>query len=137
MPPGGGNSRALGFYQILMGITATQATFTAHASNPYWVSTMSERFPEKKEDSKGYSVWKKKVSDTVKKHMKGLHKGNITPEIFEQKAQEITRDLREDPEMRERLTQRVKKMMEKRLEKKNLKHLARMNEQFGADQIRF
>ena len=43
-------------FLILMGITATQATFTAHASNADWFSTMSERFTEKKEDSKGYSV---------------------------------------------------------------------------------
>jgi hypothetical protein len=124
-------------FLILMGIAATQASFTAHADNSDGVNTMNDGVSEKRDDAKGYSVWKKKVYDTVKKHMKGHHMGNITPEMFEQKAQDITSELIEDPEMRDRLTNHVKKMVGERLEKKNLKYLARMNEQFGADKLRF
>ncbi len=123
-------------FLILMGIAATQASFTAHADNLDWVNTMNYGISEKRDDAKGDSVWHKKLYDTVKKHMKGHHMGNITREMFEQKAQDIASELREDPEMRDRLTNHVKKMIGERLKKKNIKYSDSMNEQLGPDKFR-
>jgi len=124
-------------FLILMGIAATQATFTAHADSN-WTNKIKERLSEKRDDTqdegeqKDSKIWKKRLAETTKRYMKGHHKGNTSPAQIKEKAKEIATAIKEDPEMKERLENRIEKMIQKILEEKDRKYRARMNKKVGA-----